>query len=240
MSTDNLISDGDFENNATNAWILSDRSGINIDKDSGNKYCNIDSTASVMQHVTLQKGTEYLVSFDCKGLSLGTVQIIDSLSAEVYWEKDFNVNPQDEWHRESASFKLISDIAVLSLRFNNPWNQNETVLSVDNIDLSLSEFSFNTPLWVDLQGNASYDQPFEFQTRSEVPQQHDRLYVDNALIQDFPDTVADTNYRTDKFFTKSYESSTFKLVAVDDRDGKEYLLYQGLGSDLFKKDVIYL
>ena len=239
MADANIIQDGDFET-ISNAWILSSKAAITRGDDPANKFCRLGSTASVLQRVTLEPSVDYVVYFDSKGKTSGLVQIVNAISGEPLQEQEFNVSLAEDWQHEYVTFSGIKAGIPTNLRFNNPWTAEDYDLDIDNVGMGVSEFVPSKPLWVDLGGNVTNNQPFEFQNRDGVAAQTNRLYVDSVLIQEFPDTAANVLYKSTQLFTPANNSAVFKLVAVDVRTNQEYSLFQGTGSQLFAGAAIYL
>ncbi|WP_373240135.1 carbohydrate binding domain-containing protein [Kluyvera ascorbata] len=234
ISTD-LIVNGDFENTTDKVWVLSGSSQIEYEGDAENHYCEINSTASIMQTITLKPNTKYQVQVDCRGNATGTLSLVTlGLYPATLGEWKINTAKNAEWHTETYSFTTQDFEGGARLHIQVPWNSAGAPVDVDNVKLLETEFECHAPQWVDLVDQADGTEIFEFQSRSDVNTQHYQLYRDGVMIMDYPQVESDVIYDTDKMGI----NSVFILKAIDDNSGESYVVFEGTEKDLYESGVI--
>ncbi|KNC10079.1 hypothetical protein AC791_15885 [Klebsiella sp. RIT-PI-d] len=238
--TKDIIIDGNFEKIDTVDWVLSGPTQVHYEESNQNHYCQIDSTASIMQTIPLQPDTEYTLKFGCRGPGGVLVNIQDLQNYQEIFILECNRDRTTEWHTESYVFKTPTQLNSTRLYFQCLWDAQADTVDIDSIVLDETVFEYHTPEWVDWSStSAEYHDRYYFKTRIGVINQHTVLYVGEALMFDYGIVEADKEYVSDNNITAQYKPEMFSLYAVDDTTGKKYLLTSNSGASLYQGGKIY-
>ena len=238
--TKDIVIDGNFEKIDTVDWILSGPTQVHYEESSQNHYCQIDSTASIMQMIPLQPDTEYTLTFACRGQGRLMVDIVDLKTYNGVFQRECNHDKTTDWHTESYVFKTPAQLHATQLHFQCLWDAQADTVDIDNIVLDETMFEYHTPEWIDWSStSAEYHDRYYFKTRIGVINQHTVLYVGEELMFDYGIVEADKEYASDNNITAQYKSEVFSLYAVDDTTGEKYLLTSNSGASLYQGGKIY-
>ncbi|KNC10080.1 hypothetical protein AC791_15890 [Klebsiella sp. RIT-PI-d] len=240
--TKDIIIDGNFEKINTVDWILSGPTQVHYEESNQNHYCQLESTASIMQTIPLQPDTEYTLKFDCRGPGGVLVNIQNLKNYQEIFMLECNRDRTTEWHTESYVFKTPTELNSTRLYFQCLWDAQADTVDVDNIVLEETVFEYHTPEWIDWSWTSGrkVDRVY-FKNRGGVVSQHNVLYIGGELMFDYGVVEAGKEYESDNNIDMpGYIDQQFVLYAVNDATGEKYVLIDKSGEDMYKPGKIYL
>lgn len=141
--SENLISNGEFDNGNTQWGFTSNGSGVSTENETVtviNNYCRIASTEAIYQQTGLEPGKKYLIKINSRSPFLnGTLSVMTFNTNDVWGVPVIiNKNKSSTWHEEQFTVEAqASWVSPLMIHIRAEQNAEQSFyLDVDKIELT--------------------------------------------------------------------------------------------------------